>query len=192
MSHKTTTELLRTCTDSAVILEAVRASARASAGITDDQVDSYCLGYLASHIASQAVQAEFPLPLTDSEVNELLVSVSLSRLEQIVAERREADARALAAHVCHGLTGGPCVVCGAPATCPGHGSDLVDGVCPDCEIESGDDINVNVTPAQPFDDSRCLARLEREPGRRCVKDAGHLAAHKFSRVSTEIDKDNEL
>lgn len=31
-----------------------------------------------------------------------------------------------------------------PATCPGHGADLVDGKCPDCAIDSADELNANL------------------------------------------------
>ena len=135
MSNPNMVARLPSMTTCEEILRELRKMAAEDKGINPDYADSFCMAYLAEYVAAlhrDAAKPELPpLPLTDSEVNELLISVSLTRLEQIVAERR-------------------------------------------------------------LQDGRCTARLERDPGRRCLKDIGHLTAHDYSRVSTDIEKDNEL
>ena len=75
------------------IIEALRSNAVEQPGITETTADSYALGYLAAYVAATnqariAADGADVRPLTDDEVDELLVNVSVAKLEKLLAERR--------------------------------------------------------------------------------------------------------
>lgn len=89
-------EALASYTDPAKLIEALKESAKKTPGATDSQgsVDSFCLGYLAAYVAlinaealDQAANDE-PRELTETEIDELLVNVSIAKLERLLHERR--------------------------------------------------------------------------------------------------------
>ena len=153
MSKITVMEVLATLTTQEEIMDLMRRSATADNGVPAGLEDTFSLGYLASYVAALHTAAATPappVPLTDAEVDELLVNVSIARLERLVETRLqqvtvagelgtcigcEADevvlenqlcqyCRALPPgilagdHVCRGLPGEPCAICGRPDNDP--------------------------------------------------------------------------
>lgn len=85
-------QILATETDADRLLERLRDVAKADPGCSAGLEDSYCVGALSAYVAGlnrDANQdAEDPRPLSDAEIDELLVNVSISKLERLLHERR--------------------------------------------------------------------------------------------------------
>lgn len=97
MSHNTkgltTLEIISRCRSSEEICETLRTLAKADAGCAAGHEDTFALGYLAAYVAmlhrdaDQGLDDE-PRPLSDAEIDELLVNVSISKLERLLHDRK--------------------------------------------------------------------------------------------------------
>lgn len=90
-------------TDPQEIIRVLRADAVADPGVSAGSEDAFSLGYLASYVAQLHREAasiecdiDEPRPLTDDEINDLLLTVSLAQLNRA----RDAKRRELADELC--------------------------------------------------------------------------------------------
>ena len=139
----TVLEHLVTLTDGNEILECLRKVARSELAAKPDTEDTFCASYLAAYVArlhaeaQDADQDDEPRPLSDQEIDELLVNVSISKLERLLHQRRleVADTPAEIEETLNGMFGDP----GFPTvsyTCGTCGETLRDdGHCPVCEAK---------------------------------------------------------
>lgn len=85
-------DILTTCTDGGALLRQLREFALEQPGVRDDTADAFVVGYLAAYVATanraREQAGDDVRPLTDAEVDELLVNVSVSKLQKLLDERR--------------------------------------------------------------------------------------------------------
>lgn len=96
MAGMTLLQICASYTEADDLIEALRTLAKCDSGVADGFEDSFAIGVMAAYIAglnkdrAERAAAE-PRPLTDAEIDGLLVHVSITKLERLLADRREAD-----------------------------------------------------------------------------------------------------
>ena len=86
-------ELMHNATDMDELLHDLREAALQEAGVDESTVGHYCLGALASYVCMRnrgelSMLDPDPQPLSESEIDDLLVNVSMSKLQKLLDERR--------------------------------------------------------------------------------------------------------